>query len=288
MSIQITTAFVEQYSSNVDLLVQQGGSVFRDSVDMETVTGKNAFFEQIGIVEARERTTRHSDTPQLDVPHARRRVSLRDFDWADLIDDEDRVRMLIDPTGPYSRSAAMAMNRAQDDVVIVAANGVASTGVAGAGSASLGPENKIAAAATGLTIAKLISANQIFDEFEVEDDDRHIAAMGEQFADLLGTTQVTSSDYNTVKALVQGDIDTFLGFKFHKSQRLDLDISTSTDRAVLAYHRSGIKLAIGRDVTSEITKRADKNYATQVFYSMTIGAVRMEEEKVIEIACVEA
>lgn len=288
MSIQITTAFVEQYSNNVDLLVQQKGSVLRNFVDMEKVRGKNAFFEQVGVVEARERTTRHSDTPQLDVPHARRRVTLRDFDWADLIDDEDRVRLLIDPTGPYSKSASMAMGRAIDDVIIEAFTGTAATGVAGASSANLASGNKVAAGTVGLTLAKLISAKQILDENEVEDENRHIAITAEQLADLLGNTTVTSSDFAAIKALVKGEINTYLGFDFHRTQRLINDISTDTNRAVIAWHKSALKLALGRDVTAKISERADKNYATQVFYSMTIGAVRMEEAKVVEVACVEA
>jgi hypothetical protein len=102
MSIQITTAFVEQYSANVMHLSQQKGSRLRATVSVESVTGKNAFFEQIGSVAARKRPSRHADTPQMDTPHARRRVSLVDYDWADLIDNEDRVRMLIDPTSPYA------------------------------------------------------------------------------------------------------------------------------------------------------------------------------------------
>ena len=93
MSVQITTAFVEQYKGNVEHLVQQKGSRLRSSVRVETVTGKNAFFEQLGTTSASKRTSRHSDTPRLDVPHARRRVSLVDFDWADLIDREDQIRM---------------------------------------------------------------------------------------------------------------------------------------------------------------------------------------------------
>ena len=109
MSVQITTAFVEQYKGNVEHLVQQKSSRLRSNVSVETVTGKNAFFEQVGVTSARVRTTRHADTPRMDTPHSRRRVSLVDYDWADLIDDEDRVRMLIDPSGPYAMAASSAM-----------------------------------------------------------------------------------------------------------------------------------------------------------------------------------
>ena len=105
MSTQITTAFVEQYSSNVTMLSQQMGSKLRGAVDVETVRGKNAFFDQIGVTAAQARTTRHGATPQVDTPHSRRRVSLSDYEWADLIDDLDKVRMLIDPTSQYARAA---------------------------------------------------------------------------------------------------------------------------------------------------------------------------------------
>lgn len=80
MSTQITTAFVEQYKANVYHLTQQKGSKLRKAVRTESVTGKNAYFEQIGATAAQQRTSRHSDTPRVDTPHSRRRVSLTDYD----------------------------------------------------------------------------------------------------------------------------------------------------------------------------------------------------------------
>ena len=66
MSVQITTAMVEQYAGNVAHLAQQKGSRLRNAVRVETVVGKSAFFEQIGATAARKRTSRHSDTPRMD------------------------------------------------------------------------------------------------------------------------------------------------------------------------------------------------------------------------------
>ena len=86
MSSQITTAFVQQYSANVQMLSQQMGSLLRDKVRVESVVGKNAFLDQVGSVTAVEKTSRHSDTPQIDTPHARRRLSMSDYEFADLID----------------------------------------------------------------------------------------------------------------------------------------------------------------------------------------------------------
>tara|TARA_R100000750_G_scaffold6259_1_gene4863 strand:- start:580 stop:897 length:318 start_codon:yes stop_codon:yes gene_type:complete len=103
MSVNITTSFVEQYSANVSLLAQQTGSKLRNAVDVESIRGKSAFFDQIGVTAAQIRTTRHSDTPQIDTPHSRRKVSLDTYEWGDLVDDPDKVRMLIDPTSTYAR-----------------------------------------------------------------------------------------------------------------------------------------------------------------------------------------
>ena len=109
MSNQITTAFVQQYSNNVQMLSQQKGSLLRSAVDVETVVGKNAFFDQVGSALAVKRTTRHADTPQMDTPHARRRVSLVDYEYADLIDNQDKIRTLIDPTSSYASAAAFSL-----------------------------------------------------------------------------------------------------------------------------------------------------------------------------------
>jgi hypothetical protein len=287
MSTQITTAFVEQYSANVQLLSQQSGSLLRDKVRVESVTGKNAFFDQIGSVTATVRSSRHSDTPQADTPHSRRRVTLADYEFADLIDDLDKVRLLADPTSSYAQAAAYAMGRAMDDAIIAAATGTAYTGVAGGTSTVLPSAQKITEAGTaGLTIAKLRSAKKILDLADVDPSiARYIIVGPKQIDDLLGTTEVTSSDFNTVKALAMGDINSFLGFNFIVSNRLAI---ASSKRSLIAFAQDGILLGVGKDVTARIDERSDKGYATQVYYSAAFGATRMEESKVVQIEAHEA
>ena len=284
MSSQITTAFVQQYSANIQMLSQQMGSLLRDKVRQESVVGKNAFFDQVGSVTAQLKTSRHSDTPQIDTPHSRRRVSLADYEYADLIDQQDKVRLLIDPTSSYAQAAAFAMGRAMDDVIIAAATGTAFTGETGATSESA--QTAIAAGGTGLTIAKLRTAKQTFDLASVDPSiTRHIVVGPEQINNLLGTTEVTSSDFNTVKALANGEVNSFLGFNFTVSNRL---AKSGNDRTCIAFAQDGITLGIGKDVNARIDERADKSYATQVYYCMSIGATRMEQAKVLGIVCQEA
>ena len=290
MSTQITTAFVEQYSANVQHLAQQKGSRLRSAVVNETVVGKNAFFEQIGKTAARQRTSRHSDTPRMDTAHARRRVSLTDYDWADLIDNEDRVRMLIDPTSPYAQAAANAMGRAIDEAIIAAADGTAYTGVDGSTSTSYTAGNTVdvqvgisPAADTGLNVGKLRAAKQILDANEADDEDRFMIINAKQLQNLLGQTEVTSSDYANVKALVNGEVNTFLGFQFLRTELIGTD--SNSDHKVLYFQKKGLLLGVGQNPQAKISERDDKNYATQVFYSMAIGATRMQEELVGYIEC---
>jgi len=284
MSSQITTAFVEQYSANIQMLSQQMGSLLRDKVRVESVVGKNAFYDQVGKVTAQLKTSRHSDTPQIDTPHSRRRVSLGDYEFADLIDQQDKVRLLIDPTSSYAQAAAMAMGRAMDDVIITAALGTAYTGETGTGTESV--QTGVVKGTTGLTVAKLISAKDLLDKADVDPSiPRHVMCGPEQLGNLLGDSEVTSSDFNTVKALVQGELDTYLGFKFTVTNRLP---KTGNDRTCIAYAEDGLLLGIGKDISARIDERADKSYATQVYYCQSIGATRMESAKVVPIVAIEA
>lgn len=287
MSTQITTAFVSQFSSNIQMLSQQMGSLLRNAVDVETVTGEKAFFDQVGSAAAVLRTSRHADTPLIETPHSRRMVTMSDYEYADLIDDQDKVRLLVDPTSTYSRAAAAAMGRAMDDAIIAAALGTALTGKDGSTSTSFATStNQIAAGATGLTLAKLISAKEILDAGDVDPSiPRYIVVSPKQITNLLNSTTVTSSDFNTVKALAMGEINSFVGFNFIVSNRLGVDGSAA--RRVIAFAGDGIKLAIGREPVARIDERADKSYATQIYYAMTLGSTRMEEKKVVEVLCTE-
>jgi len=286
MSTQITTAFVQQFSSNVQLLSQQRGSLLRNAVSEESVTGEKAFFDQVGSVAAVKRSSRHGDTPLLETPHSRRMVTMDTYEWADLIDDADKVRMLIDPTSTYAQAAAAAMGRSMDDEIIAAALGTSKTGKSGSTSTSFDSNNQIANGSADMTLAKLIEAKKILDSNDVDPSiRRYIAVSPAQIEALLNNTTVTSSDYNLVKALVQRDIDTFLGFKFIVSNRL---AKTGDIRSCFAWAEDGIKLAVGKDVMARIDERSDKSYSTQVYYCATFGATRMEEAKVVQIDCDEA
>jgi hypothetical protein len=195
--------------------------------------------------------------------------------------------MLIDPTSPYAVNGAYALGRSMDDLIIEAALGTSKTGENGDTNTVFDTVGQqIANAGAGLTIAKLREAKKILMQNEVDPsvDQLYMAVTAKQLDNLLGTTEVTSSDFNTVKALVQGDVDTFMGFKFVHIERLPVD--GSSHRRVIAWAKSGLHLGMWNDITTKISERADKSYANQVYVKGTFGATRTEEKKVVEILCV--
>lgn len=293
MSIQISTAFVEQYKANVYHLTQQKGSKLRKAVRTESVTGRNAYFEQIGSTAAHLRTSRHADTPRMDTPHARRRVSLSDYDWADLIDNEDQIRMLIDPTSPYAEAASMAMGRAIDQAIINAADAAAFTGVDGSTSTAYDTNMTVgvqtvwpgvSAADTGLNVAKLIAATEKLNSRDVDpDEEKFLIPNARQITSLLKDEKLASHDYNILRPLVEGQVTKYMGFTIIPTNLIGVD--GNSDDKVLFWAKGGMLLGLGKDISTKVTERPDKNYATQVFASMTIGATRMEEVRVGYIVC---
>ena len=313
-SFQITTAFVEGYKNNIHMLAQQQTPRMFNVSRKETQASKTDFHERIGITEANDVVERHGDTPFNNSPHSRRAVTLKDADWGDMIDRLDRVRLLINPDDAYVKIAVAAMNRKKDDIFIAAALGTARSGEDGETLVAFPDSQKIVATnAAGtaldvLNVRTLRKAMRKFDEAEVEDDDmRYFSFNAAQKEALLGETEVTSSDFNTVRALVQGEINSFLGFNFIRSERLPVlgtaittanfatgevtggagTIPVGSDR-LIAWTESGMISSTGLDLFVDIGPRRDKKMSTQIFVQHSVGAVRMEEERVLEILCAAA
>jgi hypothetical protein len=301
MSVQITTAFVDQFKANILLLSQQKESRLRQMCRMESVTGDTLFVERVGATEAQEMTTRHGDTPQIDTPHSRRKLTMADYNWADLVDNVDRLKMLIDPDSTYAQNAVMAFNRKIDDVIRDAVLGAAYSGHTGSTTVNMydsgecrlvESDGTVATAGsdwsdtteTSLTIAKLLTVKRLLDDADVDPDRmRYFVTNPYNIGQLLNTTEVKSSDYNTVKALAQGHIDTFMGFKFIQSTRLEADDTDTGATKCWACAQDAIVLAVSEEPTVRISERDDKNYSTQVYVEMSLGATRVEGPAVVGI-----
>jgi len=281
-----STAFVKSYQDTITMLAQQMDNRLRSAVMVDTNwTGEEKYYDQYASDSMVEISSRLQDTPVQDADHRRRRVTPRYFVSNTLEDPFEALQMLVDPKSTYMQAKKAAINRQVDALIIEAFNATAYTGKTGSTSVTLAAAQKTTVGG-GLTIAKLTKANQILDAGEVEREDRFIVVSSKQKEDLLNTTQVTSSDYNTVKALVQGDIDTFCGFKFIHSEQLGTD--SGSRRLCYAWQKKGMQLAIQKEAEGRLTERPDKNYAWQVYVRIALGVTRLEEARVVEIACVES
>jgi hypothetical protein len=298
MSVNIDTVFVQKFRSELSTLAEQMKSRLRDCVISESVVGSSAWYDQIGHVEAQQNTTRNGDTPITDVPFARRLIRILDWDVHELIDRKDELKMLAGPVPPVANILIGALNRAMDRDILISALGTAFTGATGATSVAFPAAQQIAvndwtygagSGNSGLTISKLISAKRLLDNNEVDGDEamaeRYIACTPDQISDLLATTEATSGDYAEVKALVAGEINSFMGFNFKRLSTRIVPLDGSSFRRVVAWQKAGIYLGINEDITGDIGPRRDKRGATQASCFASWGAARLEESRVVEIKC---
>ena len=305
MSNSITTAQVQQYATNVGMLLQQQGSRLRGAFQTYQLYGKAAeVLEQFGQVTAVKNLARHSDTPLVGVPQDRRWCYPVDYDWADLIDNQDKLRLLIDPTGPYAQAGAWALGRAQDDEIIngffgannTGENGSTSTGTLGAyNSGSQVVTVQVGASSNvGLNVAKLRAAKKILmaSEVDIDAEQLFVAITASQHDNMLNEAQAVSLDYNTKPVLVDGRVTAFMGFNFIHSERIpgapsyQGSLSTGGQTFVPFWAKSGAALGVWNDIAASVDRRPDKRNSMQVYVTGTFGATRLEEKRCGYIQCV--
>lgn len=244
------------------------------------------------------------------------------YQWGDLVDNDDKLKLLINPESEYAIAARNAFGRVMDDIIIAGSLGTAFSGPDGAtavqlpttgGALSSGQYVARTALNNDLTIqngptgsttdASSMSPQRVrlikylFDTADVDPDEERFAVVSPNaIKNMLIYTEVTSADYNSVKALAEGAIDTWMGFKWIMSNRLPLvgtasalgityqpisSIANSGDRLCIFYCRNGLGIGIQEDVMTEIAKRPDMSFATQIYMEMVMGATRIEEPKVV-------
>jgi len=288
MSNQIDTSLVQSYRANLELQFQQRGSRLRNFVRNEPLNGEHDFFDRIGPVDAVEKTDRHGDTPLVETPHDRRRIGARDFEWADLIDKPDKLRMLADPTSAYVQNAVFALGRKMDDTIIEAFDATAYTGKNGATTVTAANDGvRTVTAGSGITLDVLRAVKRhLTDRDQTEDGEKlYFGITAEQLDNMLGIDEIQSSDYNAIKALVHGEVDTFMGFHFVRTQRWTKSGNT---RKLFAWAKSGMCLAVGDALTVRVSERDDKSYSTQPYVCGTFGATRMWGQQVVQIDATES
>lgn len=295
MSVNIPSLYVSQFSSNVQLKLQQKGSVLRSCVMTGAHVGKQASpVDQFGAVSANKVIGRFNPMGRVDAPVDRRWVLPTDYDLPQLLDSFDKLRLLIDPESSYVTNAVNALGRSMDEEILAGIFGANLTGETGGTSttfatASVVGVNQGAASATNLTVAKLKRAKRLLMAANVDlrSEELYCAINAANHDALLDELQIINADYNGGEnVLKDGMIMRFLGINFVHTELLTTgtDDQSGTSTQTPLWCKSGVHLGMWNDIETDISQRKDlQGIPYQAYVKGTFGATRLEEPKVIKI-----
>ena len=280
MAIGLSNAFVTLFDAEVKQAYQAKAQLVNATRQRRGVEGSTAKFPKVGKGVATLRIPQTDVTP-LNVDFSQVTATLEDWNAAEYSDIFMQQKVNFDERQELVQVVANAIGRRQDQLVIDALEGSGT---------SLTVSNDIGATDSNLNVAKLREAKKLLDKNNVPPQDRHVVLHANNLSALLSETAVTSSDFNTVKALVSGELDTYLGFKFHVlGDRTEggLTIDGSNDRTVLAFHKDAIGYAEGMGPKTEINYVPEKtSFLVNAMFSA--GAVAIDAEGIVDITCRES
>lgn len=298
MSVQITESFVNDYKETVMLLAQQRASRFARACTINTYRGEGGRpVNQVGIVDAREKTTRHEDISYNTTPHDARWVYPTRKYYADIIDHMDKLRTIASFESAYAQAGASALERGKDDLIIEAFFADAKTGKAGGTTTPFDTNMQVAAtvgasSATGMNTAKLKRARKLLraNEVDLDVEPAYCAISAEQEEELLSEWEIignTAGNQMRAPVLEDGRLMRWMGFNFIHSERLDTN--SSSQRRCPFWVPSGMHLGMWEDTTITIREAAKKHPGDiEVYVGGDFGATRIEETKVGDIVCAES
>ena len=280
----------QDYSRIILPLARQERSLLYDRVYVKSdITGKCFYQDQIGKWEMSAKTTVNPDTPQNDPNLSRTRIDIGTYNDARMLDRSLRLQEFSDPMSETSYCISSAVGIQMDKLIYDALGGVARRGETGATSVSFPAAKTVAAdfagtgSNTGLTTTKIRRAAKLLNAQGVPTYDRTFVCSATGLEQLLGTTVVTNSDYNSIKALVAGEIDTWLGFKFVVLPDGIIHVDNNNIADYYAFHKTGVCFGMLEELFLRVEERADKSYSKQIYYEINAGAGRLEEAKVIKV-----
>jgi len=218
-----------------------------------------------------------------------RRVSVpTTYDTGDSTEQEDIVQMIIDPNSNLAQSQGYAMRRAFDDEIIAAATGTALDGL---GVANPFPDAQkvfgvtVDVYDTSLNFDLVTQVTERFLDNDIDPDEPKCMVIGPvQARKLLQLTEATSGDYVYVKALAEmGYIDNWMGYQWIVSTRLNHPTAPGVDIDCFAMTKKALGMMVDRDITSRIAEDPSISFAWRIYSFMTIGAVRVEDEHIVNL-----
>ena len=291
--INVPTYFVQQYATNIELLLQQKGSKLSGTVDTGSYVGKQASpVDQMGAIEASKVTGRFQPMGRVDPPTDRRWVFPIDYDLPQLFDNFDKLRMVIDPKSKAVMNAVMALGRKKDLEILTAITAAAKTGETGSTSTIFTAANEVDVAEGGansrLNVAKLklLKEKMMANHVDFDAEQVYVGLTAKDHGALLNEVQIISSDFNggDRPALKDGKVTSFLGFNFIHCELIETVLAGTNEVTLPAWVKSGMHLGQWNDITTSISQRNDlQGEPWQAYVYMTIGATRIEENKVYAI-----
>ena len=277
MAINVSNAFVTLFDAEVKQ-AYQGESVLRNTVRLRTgVEGSTHKFPKIGKGVAQVRVPQTDVTP-MNVDYSQATVTLSDYIAAEYSDIFNQAKINFDERSELVQVVSKSIGRRADQLIIDALD---------AASTSLTVATSVGGAGTNLNLDKLLEAKKLMDAGNVPMEGRHILIHANNLSALLGETEVTSSDFNSVKALVSGDVNTFLGFNFHViGDRDEGGLPKPSTRTCYAWHQGAVGYAEGMGIRTEINYIPEKT-SHLVASMFSAGAVGIDAEGIVEIACTE-
>lgn len=284
MPSTVTQAFVTQFMDFVVHAVNQTQSRLSDAVRVKAnCIGSTAVFNKLDDSDTYS-GSRHSDTILADDAHSVATATLRDWHKALLADEMDKIKTLVSLDNEYTRNIIAALQRRKDQEVI--SNGL---------SKSAGNYTVTGTASAGLEYASLVDAAALAEDLEWPEEERYMGFTGASLGTLLDDARLTSKDYGTLRAIQDGRLapnEMFLGFKWRKlngpymlaAGKRTGAVGSVTSETMYAWHKDAVGLAIGKDAKVRISERDDKNYSTQVYGCMSLGAVLIDNNRVIDIS----
>lgn len=284
----VDNIFVSTYESILRHLAQQKPSRLRSKVMERGVNSEEHNWERLGTAEAQVKSTRLQATPVQDWPWSRRVSVPVTYDVGDSTEQEDIVQMIIDPNSNLAQSQGYAMSRAFDDEIISAATGTALDGL-GVANAFPAAQKVFGATVdvydTSLNFDLVTQVTEKFLDNDIDPEELKCIVIGPvQARKLLQLTEATSGDYVYAKALGEmGYVDNWMGYQWIVSTRLNHPTAPGTDIDCFALTQKAIGLMVDRDVTSRIAEDPSISFAWRIYSFMTIGAVRVEDEHIVQI-----
>ena len=280
MALNISGVFQTLFDSEVKQSYQ-AESVLRPYVRVKpNVKGSTQKFYVIGKGTASVRTPQ-SDVVPIGVSYTPQTATMSDYSAAEYSDIFQAGKVNFEERQELVQLCGKAIGRRLDQLIIAALD---------AASSSLTVANSIGGSTTNMNVAKIREAKLLLDTKNVPQEDRTLVIHADGLANLLSETSVTSSDFVNVKALVNGQIDTFLGFKVVSLGDRDeggLTKDGSNDRQCFAFHKASIGLAENMTARTEINYIPEKtSHLVNAMFSA--GSTHIDAEGIVEITARES